>query len=66
MQKLCYDDSICLKKFVYEIFSLEFNQDPDYEHLKKLLKEALLQENPKISAQNGDGELPEMEESMVK
>ena len=66
MQKLCYGDSICLKKFVQEIFSLKFSQDPDYEHFKKLLKEALIQENPKKSAPNGDGVLPEMKESMVK
>ena len=40
MQKLCYNESKCLKKFTYEVFSLEYEEEPNYEKLKKLLKEA--------------------------
>ena len=41
MSKLCYGKSSCLKKFVFHIFQLEFNQEPDYQKLESILEEAL-------------------------
>ena len=40
MTKLCNGKTACLKKFVFEVFSLEFSEDPDYKKLEKLLTEA--------------------------
>ena len=62
MQKLCYSESNCLRKFTYEVFSLEYEENPKYEKLKDLLLEAFNSENEnKGNIQN----LPEHEHSLM-
>ena len=41
MQNLCVDNAACLVQFVYEIFTLKFKDEPDYNNLKDLLTTAL-------------------------
>ena len=45
IETLCYGPSKSLEKFVKEVFSLKFEQEPDYKKLMEMLSEALGQLN---------------------
>ena len=62
MQKLCYSESNCLRKFTYEVFSLEYKEDPNYEKLKNLLHEAFHSKN---EDKGNNQKLPEHEHSLI-
>ena len=39
--KLCVQKAIIIKEFAAEIFNLEYDQTPDYSHLKGLLVDSI-------------------------
>ena len=41
LEQLCYGQSAPLKSFLTEIFSLKFEQEPDYNKLRAMLTDAL-------------------------